>query len=48
MPAINQIETCVPIADTTGLTPKHETEQFRAIADTPDCLLPPFVEINEV
>jgi tellurite resistance protein len=41
------IEACVYVVGTDGLIQEREAELLRAIADTLDCPIPPFVEITE-
>jgi Zn-dependent protease with chaperone function len=41
----NLIEACVQVVGTDGLIQEREAELLRAIADTLDCPIPPFVEI---
>jgi hypothetical protein len=43
----NLIETCVQVVGADGLIQEREAELLRAIADTLDCPIPPFVEIAE-
>jgi Zn-dependent protease with chaperone function len=43
----NVIEACVHVVGTDGLIQEREAELLRAIADTLDCPIPPFVEITE-
>ena len=43
----NLIEACVYVVGTDGLIREREAELLRAIADTLDCPIPPFVEIAE-
>jgi Zn-dependent protease with chaperone function len=43
----NLIEACVHVVGADGLIQEHEAELLRAIADTLDCPIPPFVEIAE-
>ncbi len=40
------IETCVQIVGEDGLIQESEAELLRAIADTLDCPIPPFIEIS--
>jgi len=41
------LEACVQIAGADGLIQEREAELLRAIAETLDCPIPPFVEISE-
>ena len=41
------IEACVHVVGADGLIQEREAELLRAIADTLDCPIPPFVEITE-
>lgn len=41
------IEACVQVVGSDGLIQEREAELLRAIADTLDCPIPPFVEITE-
>lgn len=43
----NLIEACVQVVGADGLSQEREAELLRAIADTMDCPIPPFVEIAE-
>lgn len=43
----NLIEACVQVVGADGLIQEREAELLRAIADTLDCPIPPFVEITE-
>lgn len=43
----NLIEACVQVAGADGLIQEREAELLRAIADTLDCPIPPFVDIAE-
>ncbi len=43
----NLIEACVQVVGADGLIQEREAELLRAIADTLDCPIPPFVEIPE-
>jgi Zn-dependent protease with chaperone function len=43
----NLIEACVHVVGADGLIQEREAELLRAIADTLDCPIPPFVEIAE-
>jgi hypothetical protein len=43
----NLIEACVHVVGADGLIQEREAELLRAIADTVDCPIPPFVEIAE-
>jgi hypothetical protein len=43
----NLIEACVQVVGADGLIQEREAELLRAIADTLDCPIPPFVEIAE-
>jgi hypothetical protein len=43
----NLIEACVHVVGADGLIQEREAELLRAIADTLDCPIPPFVEIVE-
>jgi hypothetical protein len=43
----NLIEACVQVVGADGLIQEREAELIRAIADTLDCPIPPFVEIAE-
>ena len=43
----NLIEACLHVVGTDGLIQECEAELLRAIADTLDCPIPPFVEIAE-
>jgi Zn-dependent protease with chaperone function len=43
----NLIESCVQVVGADGLIQEREAELLRAIADTLDCPIPPFVEIAE-
>jgi Zn-dependent protease with chaperone function len=43
----NLIEACVQVVGADGLIQEHEAELLRAIADTLDCPIPPFVETPE-
>ena len=43
----NVIEACVQVVGADGLIQEREAELLRAIADTLDCPIPPFVEIAE-
>ncbi|MHB1307658.1 MAG: M48 family metallopeptidase [Limisphaerales bacterium] len=43
----NVIESCVQVVGADGLIQEREAELLRAIADTLDCPIPPFVEIAE-
>jgi Zn-dependent protease with chaperone function len=43
----NLIEACVYVVGADGLIQEREAELLRAIADTLDCPIPPFVEVNE-
>jgi Zn-dependent protease with chaperone function len=43
----NLLEACVQIVGADGLIQEREAELLRAIADTLDCPIPPFVEIAE-
>jgi len=43
----NFIEACVQVAGADGLIQEREAELLRAIADTLDCPIPPFVEIAD-
>jgi Zn-dependent protease with chaperone function len=43
----NVIEACVNVVGADGLIQEREAELLRAIADTLDCPIPPFVEIAE-
>ncbi len=43
----NLIEACVQVVGADGLIQEREAELLRAIADTLDCPIPPFVGINE-
>lgn len=43
----NLIEACVQVVGADGLIQEREAELLRAIADTLDCPIPPFVELTE-
>ena len=43
----NLIEACVQVVGADGLIREREAELLRAIADTLDCPIPPFVETTE-
>jgi uncharacterized tellurite resistance protein B-like protein len=43
----NLIEACVQVVAADSLIQEREAELLRAIADTLDCPIPPFVEIAE-
>ena len=43
----NLIEACVQVVGADGLIQEREAELLRAIADTLDCPIPPFVETPE-
>ena len=43
----NLIEACVHVVGADGVIQEREAELLRAIADTLDCPIPPFVEIAE-
>ncbi len=43
----NLLEACVQVVGADGLIQEREAELLRAIADTLDCPIPPFVEIAE-
>ena len=43
----NLIEACVQVVGADGLIQEREAELLRAIADTLDCPIPPFVETTE-
>jgi Zn-dependent protease with chaperone function len=43
----NLIEACVHVVGADGLIQEREAELLRAIADTLDCPIPPFVEVAE-
>lgn len=43
----NVIEACVHVVGADGLIQEREAELLRAIADTLDCPIPPFVEVAE-
>ena len=43
----NLIEACVHVVGADGLIQEREAELLRAIAETLDCPIPPFVEIAE-
>ena len=43
----NMIEACVHVVGADGLIREREAELLRAIADTLDCPIPPFVRITE-
>jgi tellurite resistance protein len=43
----NVIEACVQVVSADGLIQEREAELLRAIADTLDCPIPPFVDIAE-
>ena len=49
MPQIkkNLIEACVHVVGADGLIQEREAELLRAIADTLDCPMSPFVQITE-
>ena len=42
----NLIETCVQTVGVDGVIQEAEAELLRAISDTLDCPMPPFVETN--
>ncbi len=41
----NLLKACVQVVGADGLTQKRKDELLRAIAETLDCPIPPFVEI---
>ena len=41
------LEACVQVVSADGVIHEREAELLRAIADTLDCPIPPFVEITE-
>jgi hypothetical protein len=43
----NLLEACVHTVGADGMIQEHEAEMLRAIADTLDCPIPPFVEMTE-
>ncbi|MDI1310872.1 M48 family metalloprotease [Prosthecobacter sp.] len=43
----NLLEACVQVVGEDGLIQEREAELLRAIADTLDCPIPPFVQISE-
>jgi hypothetical protein len=43
----NMIEACVHVVGADGLIQEREAELLRAIVDTMDCPIPPFVVIAE-
>ncbi|MGV8893210.1 MAG: M48 family metallopeptidase [Burkholderiaceae bacterium] len=43
----NVVQACVQVVGADGLIQEREAELLRAIADTLDCPIPPFVEITE-
>jgi len=41
------LEACVQVVGADGVLQEHEAELLRAVADTLDCPIPPFVELSE-
>ena len=43
----NVLEACVQLVGADGVIQEHEAELLRAIAESLDCPIPPFVDIEE-